>query len=125
MTDPIADALIRIKNGYLSGSRQVTVGYSKLVLNIVKLLQKEGYVDKVSSEKSTITVGLKYINRAPAMTEVQRVSKPSLRVYRGVKQLPNVLNGLGIAIISTPKGIMTDKDARKKKLGGEVLALIW
>lgn len=123
--DPIADALIRIKNGYLTGSQLVTVRYSKIVLHILKLLEKHGYVDKVSSEKKTIIVGLKYENRIPAITEIKRVSKPSLRIYKGVKQLPSVLNGLGIAIVSTPKGVMTDKNARKQKVGGEVLALVW
>lgn len=123
--DTIADALIRIKNGYLAGSQLVTIRYSKIVLHILKLLEKEGYVDKVSSEKKTIIVGLKYENRIPAITEIKRVSKPSLRIYKGVKQLPRVLNGLGIAIVSTPKGVMTDKNARKQKVGGEVLALVW
>lgn len=123
--DPIADALIRIKNGYLAGSQLVTVRYSKIVLHILKLLEKEGYVDKVSSKKTTIIVGLKYENRIPAITEIERVSKPSLRIYKGVKQLPRVLNGLGIAIVSTPKGVMTDKNARKQQVGGEVLALVW
>lgn len=123
--DPIADALIRIKNGYLAGSQLVTVRYSKIVLQILKLLEKEEYIDKVSSEKKTIIVGLKYENRIPSITEIKRVSKPSLRIYKGVKQLPRVLNGLGIAIVSTPKGVMTDKNAREQKVGGEVLALVW
>lgn len=125
MVDSIADALIRVKNGYLAGSQSVNVRYSKIVLHILKLLEKEGYIDKVSYEKNTIIVLLKYTNRAPAITEVKRVSKPSLRIYKGAKQLPKVLNGLGIAIVSTPKGLMTDKDARKQKVGGEVLALVW
>lgn len=125
MVDSIADALIRIKNGYLSGSQSVNIRYSKLILHIVKLLEKEGYVDKVSLKKNSIIVELKYTNRIPAITEVKRISKSSLRVYKGVKQLPIVLNGLGIAIVSTPKGVMTDRDARKQKVGGEVLALVW
>lgn len=123
--DTIADALIRIKNGYLAGNQKVTVRYSKIVLHILKLLEKEGFVDKVIHDKNSIEVSLKYTNRAPAITDLKRVSKPSLRVYRGVRMLPRVLNGFGIAIVSTPKGIMTDRDARKQKLGGEVLALVW
>jgi len=123
--DPIADALIRIKNGYLSGSQTVAVKYSKLVLQILKLLEKEGFLEKVTHKDNTIEVVLKYTNRVPALTEVKRVSKPSLRVYKGVKQLPRVLNGLGICIVSTPKGVMTDNNARKEKVGGEVLALVW
>ncbi len=123
--DPISDALIRIKNGYLSASQKVDVRYSKLTLQIIKLLEKEGFVEKVSQKDHAIEVILKYTNRQPALTDVKRVSKPSLRVYKGVKQLPRVLNGLGFAIISTPKGIMSEKEAKKQNVGGEVLALIW
>jgi|SRR3989344_1891410 len=125
MNDSIADALIRIKNGYLAGSREVTIKYSKIVVHILKLLEKEGYIEKVSQKDNIVEVTLKYVNRQPALTEVKRVSKPSLRIYKGVKELPRVLNGLGIAIISTPKGVMTDTAARKEKVGGEVLALVW
>ena len=123
--DPIADALIRIKNGYLSGGQTVLVKYSRLILQVLKLLEKEGFVEKVSKKENTIEVILKYTNRAPALTDVKRVSKPSLRVYKGVRELPRVLNGLGLAIVSTPKGIMTEKEARKMNVGGEVLALVW
>lgn len=123
--DPIADALIRIKNGYMIRKQSVDVRFSKMTLRIMKLLQKEGYIQDVKQKGQEVVVGLKYNARIPAMTEVKRVSKPSLRVYRGVKELPRVLNGLGMAIISTPKGVMTDRQARKEKLGGEVLALVW
>lgn len=125
MVDIVADGLIRIKNGYLVGKIQVTVRFSKLILRIMKLLQKEGYIESVKQDKGEVVVTLKYNGRVPAMTYVKRVSVPSLRVYKGVKNLPRVLNGLGIAIISTPKGVMTDSEARKQKLGGEVLALVW
>lgn len=125
MVDSIADALIRIKNGYLVGKIQVTVRFSKLILRIMKLLQKEGYIESVKQDKGEVVVSLKYKGRVPAMTYVKRVSMPSLRVYKGFKNLPVVLNGLGVAIISTPKGVMTDREARKQKLGGEVLALVW
>lgn len=123
--DPIADALIRIKNGYLIGKQSVTVKFSKLILQLVKLLEKEGYVQKVGQKDKEIIVTLKYTGRIPALTDVKRVSKPSLRVYKGVKALPIVLNGLGIAIISTPRGIMTDRQARRQKVGGEILAEVW
>ena len=123
--DPIADALIRIKNGYLAASQKVDVRYSRLVLQIIKLLEKEGFIEEVSKKDNLIKVTLKYTNRKPALTEVKRVSKPSLRIYKGVKELPRVLNGLGFAIISTPKGVMTEKEAKKQNVGGEVLALIW
>ncbi len=123
--DPIADALIRIKNGYQVGRVSVELSYSKLTLRLMELLEKEGYIGKVSNKDRQIIVELKYDARKSALTDVKRVSKPSLRVYKGVKELPRVLNGLGIAIISTPKGLMSDKEARKQRLGGEVLALIW
>ncbi|MBI2020315.1 30S ribosomal protein S8 [Candidatus Daviesbacteria bacterium] len=123
--DPIADALIRVKNGYLVGKSQVTLKYSKLILTLMKLLQKEGFISEVSKKDKEIIVSLKYVSRKPALTDVKRVSKPSLRIYKGVRSIPQVLNGLGIAVISTPKGIMTDKQARKANVGGEVLALVW
>ena len=123
--DPIADALIRIKNGYQIGKVSVEVRFSKLTLALMELLEKEGYLGKVSKKDRQIIVELKYESRKSVLTDIKRVSKPSLRVYKGVKQLPHVLNGLGIAIISTPKGLMSDREARKQRLGGEVLALVW
>lgn len=123
--DTISDALIRLKNSYRVGRETVSVKYSKLTLNLMKLLEKEGYVDKVRGGDKGITVVLKYNGRVPALTDVKRISKPSLRIYKGVRELPYVLNGLGVAIISTPKGLLTDKQARKDKVGGEVLALVW
>lgn len=123
--DPVADALTRIKNGYSVGKVSVEVTLSKLIWKLMELLQKEGYLSEVKKDKRKIIVTLKYNSRIPAITDIKRVSKPSLRVYKGVKDLPNVLNGLGIAIISTPKGLMTDREARRLKVGGEVLALVW
>lgn len=123
--DPIGDALIRIKNGYMVGRQEVLVKYSKLILSIVKLLEKEGYVGKVAKDGVQIEISLKYEGRSPSLTDVKRISKPALRVYKGAHDLPKVLGGLGIAIISTPLGILTDKEARKQNVGGEVLALIW
>ncbi|MBI3109732.1 30S ribosomal protein S8 [Candidatus Daviesbacteria bacterium] len=125
MVDPIADGLIRIKNGYLVGKISVNVRFSKLILRIMKLLQQEGYIESVKQNKGELLVILKYNGRVPVLTDVKRVSTPSLRIYKGVKSLPSVLNGLGVAIVSTPKGVMTDKEARKQRLGGEVLALVW
>lgn len=125
MNDPVADALIRIKNGYSIGKVSVVIKFSKLIWKLMKLLQKEGYLSEARQNKGEIIVTLKYNSRIPALTDIKRVSKSSLRVYKGVKDLPRVLNGLGIAIISTPKGLMTDKEARQLKVGGEVLALVW
>ena len=123
--DSVADALIRIKNGYLIGKQSVDVSFSKLIFKLMQVLEKEGYVGSLKKKERLITVELKYKARKPALTDVKRVSKPSLRVYKGVKDLPRVLDGLGIAVISTPKGLMTDREARKLKVGGEVLALVW
>lgn len=130
--DTVADSLIRIKNGYMAQKDEVSLPYSKLISSICEVLKKEGYISSWSekkAEKSTakiaIDVTLQYNDRKPAMTEVRRISKPGLRVYKGSKSLPYVLSGVGIALISTPKGVMTDKKARKAKLGGEVMAYIW
>lgn len=123
--DTISDALIRLKNSYRVGRESLGLRYSKLTLNLMKLLEKEGYVGKVGGGDNGITVVLKYNGRVPAITDVKRVSRPSLRIYKGVRELPYVLNGLGVAIISTPKGLLTDKQARKEGVGGEVLALVW
>lgn len=129
--DSVADALIRIKNGYLSGKREINVRYSKLILEICRILKEEGYIASFESQDREVMVSLKYERSAaskamvPALSGVKRVSRPSLRVYKGAKSLPRVLGGLGIAIITTPKGVMSDKEARKMNLGGEVLALVW
>lgn len=123
--DMVADSLIRIKNGYLSKKTEVDLRYSKLVLAIAHLLVEEGYIASVRDGAGKITVMLKYDNRKPVMTDVRRISKPGLRVYKGKDALPWVLNGLGIAIVSTPKGVMTDKKARKEGVGGEIMAYVW
>ena len=123
--DPVADALIRIKNGYSIGKQSVSVKYSKLILKLMKLLQDEGYLGEAKISGREIIVLLKYSARKPAISGIERISKPSLRVYKGVSNLPKVLNGLGIAIISTPKGLMTNIEARKLRIGGEVLAFVW
>lgn len=125
VNDPVADTLIRIKNGYMASQREVEVGYSKLVLNLCQLLVNEGFIKSSKEDGRKINVVLKYESRKPALTEVKRVSKPGLRIYKGVKNLPTVLNGMGIAIISTPKGLMTDKQARKELVGGEIMAYVW
>ncbi len=123
--DPVADALIRIKNGYNVGKVSVEIKFSNLILKLMEVLRESGYIGKIEKQDRQIIVELRYEARKPALTDVRRVSRPSLRIYKGVKSLPRVLNGLGIAVISTPKGLMTDKQARKQRLGGEVLALVW
>ncbi len=130
--DSVGDALIRIKNGYMAGKVETVIPYSKLVLNLCKLLEKEGFIGSVEKNLPAgrqgdreIKVALKYEGREPALTDLKRVSKPGLRVYKGVKEIRKVLNGYGIAVISTPKGLMTDKEARKSGVGGEVMAEVW
>lgn len=125
VTDNVADTLIRIKNGYMVLRPEVIVRFSKLNLAICQLLSKEGYIQSCKQQDNGIVVKLKYEGKSPSLTDVKRVSKPGRRVYMGVKYLPRVLNGLGMAIVSTPKGLMTDKKARKMGLGGEVMAEVW
>lgn len=123
--DKVADLLIRIKNGYMASRREVAAPYSNLGKAICELLQSEGYIQSYQAEERELKVSLKYENRAPALTDVQRISKPGRRIYKGSKVLPWVFDGLGVAIISTPKGIMTDKQARKEGVGGEIMAYVW
>ena len=131
MTDPIADMLTRIRNGLQARHEVVEIPASKEKLEIARILKEEGYIsDYTVSESetgSTIELGLKYADnkKERVIIGLKRISKPGLRVYAKHNELPRVLNGLGIAIISTSEGIMTDKDARAKNLGGEVLAYIW
>lgn len=123
--DKVGDLLIRIKNGYMSSRKEVSVSYSKLGVAICELLKKEGFIASCKVDGREIQVSLKYENSKPVLTNVRRVSKPGRRVYRSSKLVPRVYDGLGIAIISTPKGIMTDKQARKEGVGGEVMAQVW
>ena len=129
MTDPIADMLIRIKNANAMRHETVLVPSSKTKIAMLDVLKNEGYIANytVSNEvKSVITITLKYTeNNQRVIKRLKRISKPSLHVYTKAEELPRVLNGLGVAIISTSKGIMTDKEARKLNIGGEVLAYVW
>ncbi|HIT44284.1 TPA: 30S ribosomal protein S8 [Candidatus Avacholeplasma faecigallinarum] len=129
MTDPIADMLIRIKNANAMRHETVLVPSSKTKIAMLDVLKNEGYIANytVSNEvKSVITITLKYTeNNQRVIKGLKRISKPSLHVYTKAEELPRVLNGLGVAIISTSKGIMTDKEARKLNIGGEVLAYVW
>ena len=130
VTDTIADMLTRIRNANSMGYTDVTVPASKLKMEIAKILKEEGFINdyKVNSDsvQKTIELTLKYGNKKErVITGLKRISKPGLRVYVKSDEVPKVLNGLGIAIISTSKGIMTDKEARKQNLGGEVLAYVW
>lgn len=129
MTDPIADMLTRIRNGLAAKHETVTMPSSKEKAAIAKILLDEGYIKgyKVEGDtKKTLTIDLKYgKNGEKVISGLRRISKPGLRVYAKVENLPRVLNGLGTALISTSGGMMTDRDARKKNMGGEVIAYIW
>jgi small subunit ribosomal protein S8 len=129
-TDPIADMLTRMRNANQMRDKEVEVPASKMKIEIAKILKDEGFVEdfkvKKGDKQDIIVIALKYAqNRARVITGLRKISKPGLRVYVKAEEVPKVLNGLGIAIISTSKGIMTDKNARKQSLGGEVLAYIW
>ena len=126
MTDPIADMLTRIRNANQMRNKEVSMPVSKIKLEIAKILDAEGFIDGYKVVENTLTLTLKYgQNKERVITGLKRISKPGLRVYAGADEIPHVLNGLGIAIISTPKGVMTDKLARKNNVGGEVIAYIW
>lgn len=128
MTDPIADMLTRIRNAQKARKESVTLPGSKIKLAVANVLAAEGYVGSVETgsdgPKSTITVGLRYHNDGPVIERIERVSRPGLRVYASVDDLPKVQGGLGIAIISTSAGVMTDRQARAQKRGGEVLCVV-
>lgn len=130
MTDPIADMLTRIRNGYKAKHVKVDVPGSKIKHEIAKILVTEGFVKEVDLIKDTrqdvIRVFLKYDeNERPAVSGLKRVSRPGLRRYAGARSIPSVMGGLGIAIISTPEGLVTDRQARKNKVGGEVVCYVW
>ncbi len=128
MSDPIADMLTRIRNGQSANKKSVTMPSSKLKLSIAKVLQEEGYIRGFSKGEvdghPALIVELKYFNGKPVIEEIQRVSKPGLRIYKSKDELPKVLGGLGIAIVSTSSGVMTDRAARKAGMGGEVLCVV-
>ena len=129
ITDPIADMLTRIRNANTQRHETVDVPSSKLKKSIAEILLEEGYIKSFEeiedNAQGIIRITLKYVNKQKVITGLKRISKPGLRVYAKKDEVPRVLNGLGIAIISTSNGIMTDKEARKQGLGGEVLAYIW
>ena len=130
VTDPIADMLTRIRNANQMRYKEVEVPASKMKLEIARILKEEGFINdykvKKNNVQNIIVLSLKYgQNKERVITGLKRISKPGLRVYAKATEVPRVLNGLGIAIVSTSKGVMTDKNARTQSLGGEVLAYIW
>jgi small subunit ribosomal protein S8 len=129
VTDTISDYLTRIRNAGKAKHKTVDVPFSKLKISLSEILKEQGYItdfEKLEdSVQGTIRLTLRYYNRFPAIKELKKISKPGRRVYTPADRIPRVYNGLGIAIISTSKGVLTDKDARKFNVGGEVLCTIW
>ncbi|CAG4916428.1 MULTISPECIES: 30S ribosomal protein S8 [Paraburkholderia] len=128
MSDPIADMLTRIRNAQMVEKVSVTMPSSKVKVAIAQVLKDEGYIDdfavKAEGAKSELNIALKYYAGRPVIERLERVSKPGLRVYRGRNDIPTVMNGLGVAIVSTPKGVMTDRKARATGVGGEVICYV-
>ena len=128
MSDPISDMLTRIRNAQMAEKTKVAMPSSKLKVAIAEVLKDEGYVDgfnvvKGDGGKATLEIGLKYYSGRPVIEKIQRISRPGLRIYKGSEDIPKVMNGLGIAIVSTSKGLMTDRKARANGIGGEVLCV--
>jgi small subunit ribosomal protein S8 len=126
MTDPIADMLTHIRNAQLAGQREVVMPYSKMKYALAQVLEREGWITGLAAleQNAKLKILLKYDQQDPVITTIKRISKPGRRVYVGRHELPNVMNNLGTAVISTPKGLMTSQEARKAKLGGEVICEI-
>ncbi len=128
MSDPIADMLTRIRNAQLVQKAIVSMPSSKVKVAIAQVLKDEGYIDdfrvKAEGAKSELEVTLKYYAGRPVIERIERVSRPGLRVYKGCEAIPQVMNGLGVAIVTTPKGVMTDRKARQTGVGGEVLCYV-
>jgi len=128
MSDPIADLLTRIRNAQMVAKPLVTVPSSKVKVAIAQVLKDEGYIDsfqiKTDNGKSELVIELKYYAGRPVIERIERVSRPGLRVYKGRDAIPQVMNGMGVAIVTTPKGVMTDRKARATGVGGEVLCYV-
>lgn len=129
MTDPIADMLTRIRNAVRARHTRVVIPASRMKLSIARVLKEEGYVKDIEvlkdNPQGTLRLTLRYVDRKPALTELKRVSKPGLRVYTNKAGIPRVRGGLGISILSTPRGLMTGSSAYKQNLGGEVICYVW
>jgi small subunit ribosomal protein S8 len=129
-TDPIGDMFSRIRNGQMRSLNSVDIPSSNFRQNILKILKSEGYIkdyyiEKTENNKSNLKINLKYYEGNPVIKEIKRISKPGRRVYSRANSIPRVMNGLGLAILSTPKGVMTDTEARKNNIGGEIICRIF
>jgi len=129
VTDPIADLLARIRNGTRAQKPEVSVPYSKIKAEIARILKKEGYISDYAIDTSAahprIKITNKIVNRSSAIANLRRVSRPGLRRYVGADEIPRVLGGMGVAILSTSRGVLSGREARKQKVGGELLAYVW
>lgn len=129
LTDPLADMCTRIRNGYQVRQKTVRIPFSKMKKAVAKILIAEGFIKEEKTEgkgkKKTIILSLRYQGKKPALTGIKRVSRPGRRTYSRADKIPTVLSGLGVSIISTPKGLMTNREAKKKNLGGEIICSIW
>lgn len=125
VTDTLSNLVTQIRNGYSANLQVVNVPWSRLSQALADVLKTEGFVGDVLRQENKLSVNLKYTGKSPALTGIKRVSKPGVRIYRPIKRLPRVLGGLGINILSTPKGVMSDKQAKKLHVGGEILCQVW
>ena len=130
MSDPLGDMLTRIRNGQMAAKSAIKAPASKLRANVLEVLRREGYIRgfatvDLGGGKTELSIELKYHNGEPVIRELRRVSKPGRRIYKGVNDLPSVYNGLGIAIVSTPRGVLSDAEARAARVGGEVLCTVF
>jgi len=129
LSDPIADFLTRLRNGGMARKTEVTAPYSKIKAEIARILKQEGYISNYEVDTTgkfpEIKVTTKMVNRTSAITGLKRVSKPGLRRYVGATEIPRVLNGMGISILSTPQGVISGREAKRQNIGGELLAFVW
>ena len=129
LSDPIADFLTRLRNAARSNRNDVSVPYARMKEEIAKILKQEGYIDgfeiDTQAKPAQIKVTMKFVNRVPALSGLRRVSRPGLRKYVGSADIPRVLGGMGVAILSTSRGVITGRQARKEKVGGELVAVVW
>jgi small subunit ribosomal protein S8 len=129
LSDPIADFLTRLRNGVQAGKAEINAPYSKMKAEIARILKQEGYISDyqivTTGKFPELRVTSKLVNRAPAITGLKRVSRPGLRKYVGSGEIPRVLGGMGVAILSTPRGLLSGREAKKQNVGGELLAYVW
>ena len=125
VNDHLSDLISRIRNGYRAGKRVLQANLTRPSLQVAKILVEEGYLEKIEESEGKLILSLKYNGKKPALMGIRRVSKPGARIYRGARELPRVFGALGKNILTTPKGIMIDKKARKENVGGEIIAQVW